>query len=279
MPTRIIRDGILTSERVNALSPLAELFYRRLMSVADDYGRYSGNLTLIRSSCYPLKVDSVKEDSIKKHLAECIDAGLIAPYTVDSKPYIVMTDFGQRINGKSKFPDPPTDNPKNHGESPVISGNSRLGGDVGGGVIEEEQDAPPAAEPAPKPAEKPKNGTRLPADWTLPPEWAVWARGKRPDLDPAEQAEKFADFWHAKPGKDGRKLDWQATWRTWIRNERQGAPKPSSAVPRGKPAGPSETPLERDLAYIRQQFGYGQIDAAERDRQIAAATEKHRRAA
>lgn len=123
MPTRIIRDGILTSERVNALSPLAELFYRRLMSVADDHGRYTGNLTLIRSSCYPLKIDSVKEDSIKKHLAECIDVGLIVPYTVDTKPYIWLVDFGQRINGKSKFPEPPKEDA---GGSPGIPGIPRL---------------------------------------------------------------------------------------------------------------------------------------------------------
>ena len=77
MPSRIVREGILTSERVNSLTPHAELFYRRVMSVVDDYGRFSANLSLLRASCYPLKLDSVKEDSIKKHLAECVDAGLI----------------------------------------------------------------------------------------------------------------------------------------------------------------------------------------------------------
>ena len=36
MPTRILRDGILTSERVNLLDWEAEVFYRRLLSVGDD---------------------------------------------------------------------------------------------------------------------------------------------------------------------------------------------------------------------------------------------------
>lgn len=120
MPTRIIRDGILTSERVNALSGNAELFYRRLMSVADDHGRFSANLMLLRASCYPLKLDSVKEDSIKKHLAECVAAGLILPYTVEGKPYLEVQDFGQRINGKSKYPEP-------SGDSRGFPGDSRLG--------------------------------------------------------------------------------------------------------------------------------------------------------
>lgn len=62
--------------------------------------------------------------------------------------------------------------------------------------------------------------SRLPADWVLPEEWEEWARGERPDLDPTVTACRFRDFWIAKPGKDGRKTDWQATWRNWVRNER-----------------------------------------------------------
>jgi hypothetical protein len=129
MPTRIIRDGILTSERINSLSPNAELFYRRLMSVADDHGRYAANLTQLRAFCYPLKLDSVKEDSIKKHLAECVDAGLVVLYTVDGKAYLQMLDFGQRINGKSRYPEPPESVLR---DSPEFPGDSRLGGDEGG---------------------------------------------------------------------------------------------------------------------------------------------------
>ena len=32
----------------------------------------------------------------------------------------------------------------------------------------------------------------------------------------------FADHWRAKPGKDGAKLDWRATWRNWCRREKPG---------------------------------------------------------
>lgn len=28
---------------------------------------------------------------------------------------------------------------------------------------------------------------------------------------------KYRDYWKAKPGKDGTKLDWSATWRNWVR--------------------------------------------------------------
>lgn len=32
--------------------------------------------------------------------------------------------------------------------------------------------------------------------------------------------QSFCDFWTGKPGKDGLKLDWFATWRNWVRNSR-----------------------------------------------------------
>ena len=60
-------------------------------------------------------------------------------------------------------------------------------------------------------------GSRLPNDWMLPPEWRVWAQQERPDLNVDREAASFADHWHAKAGADGVKLDWEATWRNWIR--------------------------------------------------------------
>jgi uncharacterized protein YdaU (DUF1376 family) len=75
------------------------------------------------------------------------------------------------------------------------------------------------------PQERSPSGSRLPPDWSLPEDWRRWARETRPDLDVDEVAASFADFWHSKPGKDGRKLEWQATWRNWVRAEKSG-PRP-----------------------------------------------------
>lgn len=106
MPTRILREGILTSPRVNPLGAHEELFYRRLMSVVDDYGRYFAHPALLRAACYPFQLDRVKEDSISKHLAACVDARLIFPYTVNGTAYLQLLDFRQQERGKSKFPEP-----------------------------------------------------------------------------------------------------------------------------------------------------------------------------
>lgn len=71
-------------------------------------------------------------------------------------------------------------------------------------------------------------GSRLPANWSLPDDWKTWALQTRPDWA-AEQcskaAETFADYWRAKPGKDGVKADWLATWRNWVRRERVDSSK------------------------------------------------------
>jgi len=63
--------------------------------------------------------------------------------------------------------------------------------------------------------------TRLPATQPLAPEWADFCEKERPDLDAWATYQKFRDYWTAKPGKAGTKLDWLATWRNWVREEKR----------------------------------------------------------
>lgn len=74
-----------------------------------------------------------------------------------------------------------------------------------------------------EPKIKTQRGSRLPTDWTLPDVWKEWAEKERPDLTISKVADSFKDFWIAKPGAGGVKLDWGATWRNWVRS--QSAPK------------------------------------------------------
>lgn len=107
MPNRIIRDGILTSESVDKLGVDAELFYRRLMSVVDDFGRYTAHPSLLRAACYPLRVDSIREGDITRFLEEVQNAGLIVLYEVDGKRYLQMHKVDEPRAKKSKFPGMP----------------------------------------------------------------------------------------------------------------------------------------------------------------------------
>jgi hypothetical protein len=96
----------------------------------------------------------------------------------------------------------------------------------------ENPDEPHAAElPSGEPARKPdastgiavvdnSRGTRLSAE-ELPEAWEVWAMT---DLGWDQVLcrstfLRFRDHWIGKPGKDGRKANWLATWRNWCRDD------------------------------------------------------------
>ena len=111
MPTRVVREGILDSERVGALSPLAELFYRKLMSVVDDYGRFELVLSVLRARLYSQRLDDVSEDDIRKWINECCagERPLLVCYVVNGKKYFEIQEFNQQHKSqKSKYPDPPS---------------------------------------------------------------------------------------------------------------------------------------------------------------------------
>lgn len=107
MPTRLLREGILDSERVCSLTFPAEVFYRRLMSAVDDFGRFDGRTSVLRSRLYPLQTDKVREADIERWIAECVKSGLIALYSVSGKAYILFRNLGAPRAKASKYPDPP----------------------------------------------------------------------------------------------------------------------------------------------------------------------------
>jgi len=107
MSDRVVRASILTSDAVCRLNWAAEVFYRRLMSVVDDFGRYDARISVLRASLYPLQLSNVSEPDIEKYVADCATAGLVRVYVVDSKRYIEIQKFNQRLRAKrSKWPSP-----------------------------------------------------------------------------------------------------------------------------------------------------------------------------
>ena len=64
--------------------------------------------------------------------------------------------------------------------------------------------------------------SRLEQDWKPDERMLAFCESERPDLNPQQVADSFRDYWIAQPGSKGRKVDWEATWRNWVRNQRQG---------------------------------------------------------
>lgn len=82
------------------------MFYRRLMSVADDYGLYDARTPILRSALYPLQLDKMSECNIQRCLSACEAAGLILLYSHNEKPYLMILGFDQQGKSMPKWPLP-----------------------------------------------------------------------------------------------------------------------------------------------------------------------------
>jgi len=120
MPSRVLREGILTSRAVNALSEETELFYWHLLLVVDDYGRHEADPELLSVKCFPRRYGKFDGHLTGRCLADVsstlTDDGhpLVTVYQVGKKKYLQVNNFNQRTRAqKSKCPSP-------DGQMPVI---------------------------------------------------------------------------------------------------------------------------------------------------------------
>ncbi|MCX5516215.1 DUF1376 domain-containing protein [Kaistia algarum] len=77
-----------------------------------------------------------------------------------------------------------------------------------------------------KTPEKPKSktGTRIAPDWSANTDDREFARTLGfGDVGIDRECGRFRDYWIAKPGRDGVKLDWSATFRNWFRRAAEQA--------------------------------------------------------
>jgi uncharacterized protein YdaU (DUF1376 family) len=70
-------------------------------------------------------------------------------------------------------------------------------------------------------AAKATKGTRFNLD-AIPEDWILFCKKERSDLNPTVVFDGFKDYWSSVAGQKGVKLDWSATWRNWIRNQKAG---------------------------------------------------------
>lgn len=108
MPNRLLREGICTSELINMLSPEEEVMFYRLLVVCDDYGYADARPAILKAQCFPLK-ESVTPPVIERWLQALSGRGLIARYSKDSKPYLSVNRWEQRVRSRQRFPGPSDD--------------------------------------------------------------------------------------------------------------------------------------------------------------------------
>lgn len=67
--------------------------------------------------------------------------------------------------------------------------------------------------------------TRLPDDWVPGEEPELQAEATAAGIDLHREFARFGDYWRAQGGQRGRKRDWQATWRNWLRKAIDDRPR------------------------------------------------------
>lgn len=79
-----------------------------------------------------------------------------------------------------------------------------------------------------------RRGSRLPDDWKPGADLIEAMRAEGiPDDVSRRELPRFRDYWLAQPGAKGVKLDWDATWRNWLRRATEDVrvPAPRREVP------------------------------------------------
>lgn len=222
---RSVHPGLWTDESFMELSDGAALLLIGLWTEADDNGVFPWKPKTIKARIRPASTEPVEPA-----LEELRDAKFLACFVVEGKEYGAIRNFRKFQRPKKPNSIHPLPNQFRKfvgldGESselvpnqfPTATEIAPQMEDVGG--REEVEESPPVAPPqGGKP--KRKRGCRWEdtAIDALTDEW----REDAVDIgvsDPERVFAKFADYWRAKPGAAGVKLDWQATWRNWCRSE------------------------------------------------------------
>ncbi|WP_233869566.1 hypothetical protein [Paraburkholderia adhaesiva] len=267
---RNIKPGTMENEALAALPPLHRLLWIYLWMLADREGRLEDRPARIKARALPYD-----EADVTALLRDLHNTGFIVRYAVDGRRFIQVVNFSkhQKPHGnepESRIPPPPGPDGQEHEElrlldeglgTKVISASDfgdkdlapkeqALGPCISDCLIAGLTDSLIAGEGSAsrsskrKPREKgDSRGTRLPAGWTLPDEWAVWAMHEC-EFSPSmvrRTAERFANHWHGAPGAKARKCDWFATWRNWCLGDLERETRAH-----GPPFGPSPRELRED---------------------------------
>ena len=111
MPNRIIKDTICESKGMSEVSFFAADLYKRLITYADDYGRFNADLEIIRARLYPREISLVSEEDIEDAMTELAGVGKIAFYTSTARDELYgcfpKWNEHQRVrDSKQKIPEP-----------------------------------------------------------------------------------------------------------------------------------------------------------------------------
>lgn len=232
MPTRYLKPGVRDSEAIDALSPLAETLFYRLLVTVDDFGRFDARPAMIKSHCFPVK-ESVNVAKCAALLEELARFGLVLLYQVDGKPYLQMLKWDNKPRAaESAYPAHSDTCIQTYADAdiprtvlPVTVTGTKTETETETGTVDGCSAAPIG--PAKPTALTSDNMEEIPARqivplsprWELPEPWgddAVRLGWKANEI--LFEAEKFRQYWTAGKGSNQRRTvkGWRQSWSNWI---------------------------------------------------------------
>ncbi len=218
---RSIKPEFPQSEDIGRLSRDARLLFVQLWTLVDDAGRTRAASRMLASLLYPYDDDA--GDLMTGWLAELERNGLIQVYNVEGAHYLQIAKWlkHQKIDhpSASRLPEPSEILAKPREPSRTLAP------DLGPRTLDMDQDQE-------KKRSQSSRGTSLPDDW-MPTNDDV-AYGSRLGLDARQigvAAEDMRLWAKANSNRSvGRKADWSATFKTWMRRKKQEKPNAKPTV-------------------------------------------------
>lgn len=230
---RSIKPEIRMSETVNSWPVEVRYFWIMLWGYVDDFGKGRDNAKLIVADTYPLD-DSVSHDEVSGWLEVLAAAKVIQRYTVDGKNYIAVTNWREHQRpshpARSVIPDPPRDSADFEEEQepsgqlsvvvPEVSGNPPEPLAKVTAIGSPEQRAVSREQRADEQVRKSPAAHVIPADFSLTLDRKKWAKDNAPAVPAERETQGFVDYW---AGEQGKKKNWESTWRNWMRRKQTEA--------------------------------------------------------
>jgi hypothetical protein len=206
--SRNLKPSFFTNDKLADIDPLGRLLFAGLWTIADREGRLEDRPKRIKAEILPY--DNANTDKL---LLDLQAAGFILRYSVNGSRYIQVLAFTKHQNPHVR-----------EGPSTIPAPDKHSASTVPGPAIPEPArlipDSPiPLTDSLEREAPR-KRAAQLSEGWEVPSEWIAWTLGERKawqERDVIRVSLAFRDHWI---GNGTAKADWFATWRNWVRRER-----------------------------------------------------------
>jgi hypothetical protein len=210
---RTIKPSFFKSRTIASLPLRARLTFQGLWCMADDEGRLVYDPRLVKADVWPLDDDVTAED-INADIDALTESAVIVRYTLGEgskqREYLAISGWKehQKINRPSVSVIPAPDGTVSAGQTPFTEEAVSAPETLAVGKKRNKERKGVKATPRTR-------GQQLPADYKLSEAQMHWTRVGHPSVKIQHEFEQFTDYHRAK----GTVMkDWDAAWRTWVRN-------------------------------------------------------------